>query len=167
MGKQNEHFIYLDPHYVHNASKDIKVEQETYFCESFRKCKNTAIDSSVGICFYIRDIAGFNRFYKEIHKLKNENYEDFFIFVADNTPNYIKAHEIRSIQINTNKDDVFEILWIFLTSIQHYDNDRNRSYKVSSLAQQHPPFFFDFELVMGSCVNSILLVDYDTFVFCF
>ena len=107
VGKQNNHFIYLDPHYVHDASKDIKMEQETYFCESFRKCKNTAIDSSIGISFYLRDVAAFNRFYKEIHALKNENSEDFFIFVADKTPSYIKAHEIRSIQINSSKDDVF------------------------------------------------------------
>lgn len=92
IGKQNDHFIYLDPHYVHSANKDIKSEHETYFCASFRKCKNTAIDSSVGICFYLRDVGAFNRFYRQINKMKNDNYEDFFIFVADKTPSYIKTN---------------------------------------------------------------------------
>lgn len=90
IGKQRDHFIYLDPHYVQSAEKNIGKHEETYFCDSFRKCKNTAIDSSIGICFYLRDIQSLNRFHSEISKMKAENYEDFFIFVADSTPSYIK-----------------------------------------------------------------------------
>ena len=61
----------------------------------------------MGICFYLRDISELNQFYKDIHGLRKENYEDFFIFVADKTPSYIKADEIRSVQFTSTKDDVF------------------------------------------------------------
>lgn len=38
--------------------------------------------------------------------MKSENYEDFFIFVADTTPSYIKDTPMKSIEINL-KDDNF------------------------------------------------------------
>lgn len=83
VGKHNDQYIYLDPHYVQTAEKDPLKQHDSYFCESFRKCKNTSIDSSLGICFYLRDTAALNRFHVEINELKNSNVEDFFIFVAD------------------------------------------------------------------------------------
>lgn len=60
VGKHKEQYIYLDPHYVQTAEKDLQKQHDSYFCESFRKCKNTSIDSSLGICFYLRNIAEFN-----------------------------------------------------------------------------------------------------------
>ena len=93
MGKHQNHYIYLDPHYVQTAGKDLNKQKDTYFCDSFRKCKKTSIDSSMGICFYLRDIKDLNTFYIEINKLKNEYIEDFFIFVADETPPYMKKKE--------------------------------------------------------------------------
>lgn len=91
VGKQDKHYIYLDPHYVQTAEKDLKNQKDSYFCASFRKCKNTAIDSSMGVCFYIRDVAELNSFYIHMNNLKNDNAEDFFIFVADETPVYMKT----------------------------------------------------------------------------
>lgn len=81
----------MDPHYVQEADQNVKDHSESYFCESFRKCKKTAIDSSVGICFYFRNIKDLNIFYTQIQQLKKENNENFFIFVSDETPNYVKA----------------------------------------------------------------------------
>jgi cysteine protease ATG4 len=63
IGKQDDHFIYLDPHYVQEAKKNAKPTSETYFCQSFRMCKKSSIDTSIGICFYLRDIEELNRFY--------------------------------------------------------------------------------------------------------
>ena len=93
VGKQDKHYIYLDPHYVQNAEKNLKMGQNSYFCDSFRKCKNTSIDSSMGICFYMRNIEELNNFHRSINKIKEENAEDFFIFVADETPSYMKANK--------------------------------------------------------------------------
>ena len=112
VGKHKEQYIYLDPHYVQSAEKDLQNQHDSYFCESFRKCKNTSIDSSLGICFYLRDVAEFNEFYRNINKLKNENPEDFFIFVADETPNYAKTkNTIKKNPLEeSGQEEIFEML---------------------------------------------------------
>jgi hypothetical protein len=55
-----------------------------------RKCKNTSIDSSLGICFYLRDLKELNKFYGEVNKIKDNSKDNFFIYVADTTPKYMK-----------------------------------------------------------------------------
>lgn len=60
IGKQDEYFIYLDPHYVHDAEQNVKEKSDSFFCGSLRKCKKTAIDSSIGISFYLKDIKDLN-----------------------------------------------------------------------------------------------------------
>lgn len=103
VGKHEKHYIYLDPHYVQNADKEIESLKDTYFCGSFRKCRNTVVDSSMGISFYFRNIQEMNNFHKNLNKLKDENIEDFFIFVADETPVYIK--DTTKVEIECCKDD--------------------------------------------------------------
>lgn len=43
--------------------------------------------------------------------MKADNYEDFFIFVSDATPSYIKESQLKSVQINMLKEDNFEMIW--------------------------------------------------------
>ena len=90
VGKHKNQYIYLDPHYVQGAEVNIKEKSESYFCGSFRKCKNTSIDSSIGVSFYLKNIKDLNCLYKDLNKIKDENSEDFFIFMAEKTPNYAK-----------------------------------------------------------------------------
>jgi cysteine protease ATG4 len=108
IGKENDHFIYLDPHYVQKADEDAKTKEQTYFCGSFRMCKSGSIDSSIGICFYLRGIKELNNFHRVMNKLKTECYEDFFIFMADEVPAYIKLAETKPMQFNSMIEDVFE-----------------------------------------------------------
>lgn len=91
VGKHKQHYIYLDPHYVQGAEENIKENNETYFCGSFRKCRNTSIDSSIGVSFYLKGIKELNDFHRTLTKIKDENTEDFFIFMADKTPTYAKT----------------------------------------------------------------------------
>ena len=58
-----QHYIYLDPHYVQQATADTSNSQHTYFCGSFRVCKASSIDPSIGLCYYIRDLNELNHFY--------------------------------------------------------------------------------------------------------
>lgn len=90
VGKHKNQYIYLDPHYVQGIEKNLTEQGETYFCQSLRKCNNTSIDSSIGISFYLRDLSQLKNFYKNIHKIRQENLENFFIFMADKTPKYAK-----------------------------------------------------------------------------
>ena len=90
VGKHKKHYIYLDPHYVQGAEVNVKEKSESYFCGSFRKCKSTSIDSSIGVSFYLKNIKELNGLYRELNKIKDENSEDFFIFMADKTPSYAK-----------------------------------------------------------------------------
>lgn len=55
VGKNFDQYIYLDPHTVQEgvSHKSLNKLLDSYFCKSFRSCKNTAIDPSVGITFYL------------------------------------------------------------------------------------------------------------------
>jgi cysteine protease ATG4 len=70
IGRKEEDYIYLDPHYVQSANENISNNKNSYFCESFRKCKNTSIDPSLGICFYLPSLEDLNIFYQSIKKMK-------------------------------------------------------------------------------------------------
>ena len=70
VGRQGNDYIYLDPHYVQEAKKEIQATSDSYFCGSFRKCKNTAIDPSLGISFYFRDLKDLNKFYHFLNLVK-------------------------------------------------------------------------------------------------
>lgn len=108
VGKHKKHYIYLDPHYVQGAEQNVKEKSESYFCGSFRKCKNTSIDSSIGISFYLSGIKELNGLHRELNKIKEENCEDFFIFMADKTPSYAKASKQ---SINKEfEEEIFEVL---------------------------------------------------------
>ena len=91
VGKHNKHYIYLDPHYVQGAEPNLAEKSDSYFCGSFRKCKNTSIDSSIGISFYLKGVEELNNLHRALTKIKDENSEDYFIFMADKTPNYAKV----------------------------------------------------------------------------
>jgi len=89
LGRKHNEYIYLDPHYVQNASQDVTSIGNTYFCESWRTCKNTTIDASLGICFHLDSLHSLNQFYCTISELKKQAPGNFFIFMADHTPEYV------------------------------------------------------------------------------
>jgi hypothetical protein len=73
-----------------------------------RKCKNSSIDSSLGICYYLRDLNELNKFYEEINRVKTVSEDNFFIFLADCTPKYMKgSNEIKVIGNSIGTDDGF------------------------------------------------------------
>lgn len=90
LGRHNKDYIYLDPHYVQKAKMEIEAISESYVCESFRKCANTAIDASLGICFYIKDLKSLNSFYDGIKRIKERDSDNMFVFASDTTPYYMK-----------------------------------------------------------------------------
>jgi cysteine protease ATG4 len=109
LGRHNTDYIYLDPHYVQKAKLEIAEIETSYVCESFRKCPNTSIDASLGVCFYIKDLQELNSFYDGIKQIKEKDSEGMFIFSADTTPNYMKKERSEAIELE-NEDDTFQEL---------------------------------------------------------
>lgn len=70
VGMKEDEYVYLDPHYVQNANEDISENKNSYFCESFRRCKNTSIDPSLGISFFLDSLQDLNDFYQSIKAIK-------------------------------------------------------------------------------------------------
>jgi cysteine protease ATG4 len=58
LGRKNENYIYLDPHLVQVGvnKNNLNENRSTYFCNSFRMCKNTSIDPSIGIGYFLSDL---------------------------------------------------------------------------------------------------------------
>lgn len=56
VGAKEDEYIYLDPHYVQTAVKDMGEDNQSYRCHSFRRCKNTQIAPSIGTSFYIKSL---------------------------------------------------------------------------------------------------------------
>lgn len=71
VGIKDNHYVYLDPHYVQKAKEELTTEHNyDYFCESLRLCKSSSADPSLGICFYFESLSALNEFYVELKKLK-------------------------------------------------------------------------------------------------
>jgi hypothetical protein len=72
VGKNFDQYIYLDPHTVQEGVSNKSLERllDTYFCKSFRSCKNTSIDPSVGLSFYLEDLESVDYFYEFMKDLK-------------------------------------------------------------------------------------------------
>ena len=65
VGSQDNDYIYLDPHYVQQARKQNTINH-SYSCDSFRKCRNTAIDPSLGVCFLLSSLSELNQFHRTV-----------------------------------------------------------------------------------------------------
>lgn len=97
LGHHNHDFIYLDPHFVQGAEKDVEEIKSTYFCESFRKCSQMSIDPSIGVCFYFENLESLNLFSNEMNEIKERNKGEFFIFMSEKTPKYARKEGSGSI----------------------------------------------------------------------
>lgn len=109
LGRHNKDYIYLDPHFVQQAKLQIEDIKDSYVCESFRKCHNTSIDASLGICFYIKDLKSLNNFYDGIKSIKKKDPQNMFVFTSDTTPYYMKKQKSQEIQLD-NDEDTFQEL---------------------------------------------------------
>lgn len=83
VGSMGGKLIYLDPHYVQKAEE--QMQEDTYFCDSFRMCSRTAIDPSLGIAFYARDAEEINDLHLQLRTLCTRQ-PDLFIYMDDHSP---------------------------------------------------------------------------------
>lgn len=97
-------FIYLDPHYVQRAQPDLEEIKDTYSCLSFRACKPNSIDPSFGLVYYLRDLEELNSFWSELSGIREERENEFFLWMAEETPQYL-AKSIRSRAVELEEDD--------------------------------------------------------------
>jgi hypothetical protein len=56
-------------------------------------CKNTSIDPSVGIGFYLSSLEDLDELYETMTAIKESEPEDFFLFSSVETPEYMKPQE--------------------------------------------------------------------------
>lgn len=47
----------------------------------------------MGISFYLENLEDVDEFYKFMREIKKEDPEDFFIYMSDETPHYLKCPE--------------------------------------------------------------------------
>jgi|JI61114C2RNA_FD_contig_71_1431566_length_1189_multi_1_in_0_out_0_1 cysteine protease ATG4 len=82
IGRINDNYIYLDPHMVQSGVGHHNFQQsfDSYFCESFRSCRNSSIDPSIGVAFYLETLEDLDEFYDCMSRIKENDPEDFFIF---------------------------------------------------------------------------------------
>jgi hypothetical protein len=82
----NDCLIYLDPHFVQETVPREKLREKmgTYFCDNIRYLNFNEIDTSVGLCFLIKDENDFHQFIMNFKTLAKKDYS--FLGVEINMP---------------------------------------------------------------------------------
>lgn len=77
LGKISDRYLYLDPHVVHTAVNEgnFETEKQNYFCRKVRSCKNTSIDPSIGMSFYLENLKDIDDLYVFLLKIKTDSPE--------------------------------------------------------------------------------------------
>jgi cysteine protease ATG4 len=92
IGKQEDSFIFLDPHYVQLSVSKVELASKlsTYFCDYYRLFNSQSIDSSLAICFYLRNPREAKDLCDKLIYMQECEKNDFFINVMDKVPDYLK-----------------------------------------------------------------------------
>ena len=65
IGRINDKYIYLDPHYVQKSAKNSNIMKQisTYFCDDFLTYESMKIDTSLCLCFYLKNLEDLEEFH--------------------------------------------------------------------------------------------------------
>ena len=65
IGRINDKYIYLDPHYVQKSAKNSNIMQQisTYFCDDFLTYESMKIDTSLCLGFYLKNLEDLEEFH--------------------------------------------------------------------------------------------------------
>lgn len=75
------YLIYLDPHYVHEACRDLtQVSIKTFYCSDVRTLRLSKLSSAVALGFYVKNLDDFNDFTKRIVGLAAQNDSVFSVY---------------------------------------------------------------------------------------
>ncbi|EAR87942.2 peptidase family C54 protein (macronuclear) [Tetrahymena thermophila SB210] len=92
VGRIEDEFIYLDPHYVQEFSNEKNFQSssqlETYFCKKFQTYPSKNIDSSFSLMYYLKDLEQLEEFYQFMMGLKRDYNEHFFMMMEDTEPSF-------------------------------------------------------------------------------
>ncbi|CAD8166349.1 unnamed protein product [Paramecium octaurelia] len=112
LGRINDHYIYLDPHYVQEAeNKDQIIENKmfnrtSYSCKYIHLLNQRHVDTSMGLSYYIRNKSELLQFWRNMKQIKQKS-DDFFIFLSDTTPEYVDySNQLEESSNKLNDDDV-------------------------------------------------------------
>lgn len=74
LGKLADKYIYLDPHYVQEATskESVALDLTSFYCSQMMLIDKQKIDPSMGICFYVRDGPELLAFWKSINEIKQK-----------------------------------------------------------------------------------------------
>lgn len=114
VGNLGDKLVYLDPHIVQKAStvKSSLFEQDlykSYFCDKFQTLDKKEIGTSIGLGFYLKNLAEFDQFCSKINELQEQYKSEFMLYFERTNENYLKA--ISQVQqAETVNEDGFIIL---------------------------------------------------------
>ena len=65
IGRINDKYIYLDPHYVQKSAKNSNIMKQisTYFCDDFLTYESMKIDTSLCLGFYLKNLEDLEEFH--------------------------------------------------------------------------------------------------------
>ena len=65
IGRINDKYIYLDPHYVQKSAKNSNIMKQisTYFCDDFLTYESIKIDTSLCLGFYLKNLEDLEEFH--------------------------------------------------------------------------------------------------------
>ncbi|CAD8076068.1 unnamed protein product [Paramecium sonneborni] len=112
LGKINDHYIYLDPHYVQESENKDQIQENkvlyrtTYSCKYIHLLNQKQMDTSMGLSFYIHNQTELLQFWRNI-KLIKQKQEDFFIYLSNFTPEFVDySNQLEESSSKLNDDDV-------------------------------------------------------------
>ncbi|CAD8089550.1 unnamed protein product [Paramecium sonneborni] len=109
VGRIQDYYIYLDPHYVQTAQnfEDLLKSQISYTCQNIQLIHNELMDPSIVICLCISNALELLDLWQILNQMKQEYQELFFISVLE-TKAEIK--EIQYIDYEDEDHDIVNIL---------------------------------------------------------
>lgn len=100
VGVHQDEFLYLDPHYVQNATNRSNIDHllNTYFCDNIKTMKTQNISPSLALGFYFRNPFEAKSFYYFLQEMSKTYEENFFLGLEKSSLEY----EDFKININQN-----------------------------------------------------------------